>query len=61
MPLLYTVGEKDNVERSRQMIRWAKEHGLEIPFNEIKDGTHDMSIWINLPNIFNFFEKYQRK
>jgi poly(3-hydroxybutyrate) depolymerase len=61
MPLLYTVGEKDNVERSREMIRWAKEHGLEIPINEIKDGTHDLSIWINLPNIFNFFEKYQRK
>jgi poly(3-hydroxybutyrate) depolymerase len=61
MPLLYTVGEKDNVERSRQMIHWAKEHGLEIPINEIKDGTHDLSVWINLPNIFNFFEKHQRK
>ncbi len=61
MPLLYTVGEKDNVERSRAMIRWAKEHGLEIPINEIKDGTHDMSIWTNLPNIFNFFEKHQRR
>jgi predicted peptidase len=60
MPLLYTVGEKDNVERSREMIRWAKEHGLEIPINEIKDGTHDMSMWINLPNIFNFFEKYRK-
>jgi poly(3-hydroxybutyrate) depolymerase len=61
MPLLYTVGEKDNVERSREMIRWASEHGLDIPINEIKDGTHDMSIWINLPNIFNFFEKHQKK
>jgi poly(3-hydroxybutyrate) depolymerase len=61
IPLLYTVGEKDNVERSREMIRWAKEHGLEITINEIKDGTHDMSIWINLPNIFNFFEKYRGK
>jgi poly(3-hydroxybutyrate) depolymerase len=60
MPLLYTVGEKDNVERSRAMIRWAKEHGLEIPINEIKDGTHDMSVWTNLPNIFNFFEKYRK-
>jgi len=61
MPLLYTVGEKDNVERSREMVRWAKEHGFEIPINEIKDGTHDLSIWINLPNIFNFFEKHQKK
>lgn len=61
LPLLYTVGEKDNVERSREMVRWAKAHGLEIPINEIKDGTHDMSIWINLPNIFNFFEKHTRK
>ena len=61
MPLLYTVGEKDNVERSREMVRWAKAQGFEIPINEIKDGTHDMSIWINLPNIFNFFEQHQRK
>ncbi len=61
MPLLYTVGEKDNVERSREMVRWAKEHGFEIPIDEIKDGTHDMSIWINLPNIFSFFEKYRKK
>lgn len=61
MPLLYTVGQNDNVERSREMVRWAKAHGFEIPINEIKDGTHDMSIWINLPNIFNFFEKNQKK
>lgn len=61
MPLLYTVGEKDNVERSREMVRWAKEHGFEIPINEIKDGTHDLSIWTNLPNIFNFFEQHQKK
>ncbi len=60
MPLLYTVGEKDNVERSREMVRWAKEHGLDIPIDEIKDGTHDLSIWINLPNIFNFFEQHRR-
>jgi poly(3-hydroxybutyrate) depolymerase len=61
MPLLYTVGENDNVERSREMVRWAKEHGFEIPINEIKNGTHDMSIWINLPNIFNFFDKHAKK
>jgi poly(3-hydroxybutyrate) depolymerase len=60
MPLLYTVGEKDNVERSREMIRWAKEHGLEIPIIEVKDGTHDLSIWVNLPNIFEFFERHRR-
>jgi poly(3-hydroxybutyrate) depolymerase len=61
MPLLYTVGELDNVERSREMVRWAKAHGLEIPINEIKGGTHDMSIWTNLPNIFNFFEQHRKK
>jgi poly(3-hydroxybutyrate) depolymerase len=61
VPLLYTVGEKDNVERSREMVRWAKAHGFEIPINEIKDGTHDMSIWINLPTIFNFFEQHRKK
>jgi poly(3-hydroxybutyrate) depolymerase len=60
MPLLYTVGENDNVERSREMVRWAKAHGFEIPINEIKNGTHDMSIWINLPNIFNFFEQHAK-
>jgi len=61
LPLLYTVGEKDNVERSRAMVAWAKTKGFEIPINEIKDGTHDMSIWINLPNIFNFFEQHKLK
>jgi poly(3-hydroxybutyrate) depolymerase len=61
MAVLYTVGEKDNVERSREMIRWLKERGLDIPYNEIKDGTHDMSIWQNLPNIFDFFEKHRGK
>lgn len=61
MPLLYTVGERDNVERSREMVRWAREHGLEIPINEVKDGTHDMAIWTNLPNIFNFFEQHRKK
>jgi predicted peptidase len=61
MAVLYTVGEKDNVERSREMIRWLKERGLDIPYNEIKDGTHDMSVWQNLPNIFDFFEKHRGK
>jgi len=61
MAVLYTVGEKDNVERSREMIRWLKERGLDIPYNEVKDGTHDLSVWQNLPNIFNFFEKYRRQ
>ncbi len=61
MPLLYTVGERDNVERSREMVRWAKEHGLEIPIHEIKDGTHDLSIWTNLPNIFDFFERHTKR
>ena len=61
MAVLYTVGEKDNVERSRDMIRWLKERGLDIPYNEIKDGTHDLSVWQNLPNIFDFFEKHRRK
>jgi poly(3-hydroxybutyrate) depolymerase len=61
MPLLYTVGEKDNVERSREMVRWARERGFEIPITEVKDGTHDLSIWINLPNIFDFFERHRRR
>ena len=61
MPLLYTVGEKDNVERSREMVRWARERGFEIPITEVKDGTHDLSIWINLPNIFKFFEQHRRR
>jgi poly(3-hydroxybutyrate) depolymerase len=61
MAVLYTVGEKDNVERSRDMIRWLKERGLDIPYNEVKDGTHDLSVWQNLPNIFDFFEKHRRK
>jgi hypothetical protein len=39
------------------MVSWAKEHGLEIPYNEIKNGTHNSAPWDNLPSIFNFFEK----
>jgi poly(3-hydroxybutyrate) depolymerase len=61
MAVMYTVGEKDNVERSRDMIRWLKDRGFDIPYNEIKDGTHDMSVWQNLPNIFDFFEKHRGK
>jgi hypothetical protein len=61
MPVLYTVGEKDNVERSREMIRWLKERGLDIPYNEVKDGTHDLAVWQNLPNIFDFFEKHRKQ
>ncbi len=61
MPILYTQGEQDNAERARTMISWAKEHGLDIPYNEIKNGTHNSAPWDNLPNIFNFFEKQRRK
>ena len=61
MAVLYTVGEKDNVERSREMIRWLKARGLDIPYHEVKDGTHDLSVWQNLPNIFDFFEKHRRQ
>jgi poly(3-hydroxybutyrate) depolymerase len=61
MAVLYTVGENDNVQRSRDMIQWLKERGLDIPYNEIKNGTHDLSVWQNLPNIFDFFEKHRGK
>jgi poly(3-hydroxybutyrate) depolymerase len=61
MAVMYTVGEKDNVERSREMIRFLKEKGIEIPYYEIKDGTHDLSVWQNLPTIFDFFEKHRGK
>jgi hypothetical protein len=43
------------------MIQWLKERGLDIPYNEIKNGTHDLSVWQNLPNIFDFFEKHRGK
>ena len=43
------------------MVAWTKEHGLEVPYNEIKNETHDSSPWDNLPNIFNFFEQHKRQ
>ena len=58
--VMYTVGEKDNVERSREMIKYLKANGLDIPYTEVPNGTHDMSIWENLPQIFNFFEKHRK-
>ena len=61
MPMLYTNGEKDNPQRARDMVAWAKAHGLEIPYTEVKNGTHDSAPWDNLPTIFNFFEKQQKK
>lgn len=61
MPILYTQGELDNPQRARTMISFAKEHGLDIPYNEIVGGTHDSAPWDNLPNIFNFFEQHQRQ
>ncbi len=57
MPLIYTNGEKDNPARARTMVAWAKDHGLEIPYTEVKNGTHDSAPWDNLPNIFNFFDE----
>jgi len=61
MPTLYTQGELDRPERARTMISWAKEQGLDIPYNEVKGGTHDSAPWDNLPNIFNFFDQHRRQ
>ena len=64
LPVIYTNGDKDmtvSVDGARRMIQWLKERGYDIPYTEVKDGTHDMSVWQNLPQIFDFFEKYRRK
>ncbi len=64
LPVLYTHGDKDMtvpVDGGRRMIQWLKEKGIHVPYNEVKGGTHDMAIWENLPNIFDFFEKHQGK
>jgi poly(3-hydroxybutyrate) depolymerase len=64
LPVLYTHGDKDAtvpVDGGRRMIQWLKEKGIDVPYNEVKGGTHDMAIWENLPNIFDFFEKHRGK
>lgn len=48
------------VEGARKMMAFLKEKGFDIPYNEIKDGTHDMAVWVALPTIFDFFEKHKR-
>ncbi len=63
LPIMYTNGEKDmtvRVEGARAMMAFLESKGFDIPYNEIKDGTHDMSVWLALPTIFDFFEKYKK-
>ena len=63
LPMMYTNGEKDalvSVEGARKMIAYLKEKGFDVPYNEIKDGTHDMAMWEALPTIFDFFDKHKR-
>jgi poly(3-hydroxybutyrate) depolymerase len=63
LPIMYTNGDKDmtvRVEGARTMMAFLKSKGFDIPYNEIKDGTHDLSIWQALPTIFDFFEKYKK-
>jgi poly(3-hydroxybutyrate) depolymerase len=63
LPIMYTNGEKDmtvRVEGARTMMAFLKEKGFDIPYNEIKDGTHDMAVWVALPTIFDFFEKHRK-
>jgi predicted peptidase len=64
LPVIYTNGDKDTtvpVDGARRMIQWLKERGYDIPYTEVKDGTHDMAVWQNLPQIFDFFEKCRRQ
>jgi poly(3-hydroxybutyrate) depolymerase len=64
LPVIYTNGDQDmtvSVDGARRMIQWLKERGYDIPYTEVKGGTHDMAIWQNLPQIFDFFEKYRRQ
>jgi predicted esterase len=61
MPIIYTQGDQDNVERARTMISWAKEHGLDIPYHEVEDGTHVMAPLDGLATIFDFLAKHQKQ
>jgi len=64
MPILYTHGDQDAtvpVEGARKMMQWLKQQGFDIPYAEIKGGTHDWAVWQNLPQIFDFFEKHRRR
>ncbi|MCX6551131.1 MAG: alpha/beta hydrolase-fold protein [Acidobacteria bacterium] len=63
LPIMYTNGDKDMtvpVEGARTMMAFLRAKGFDIPYNEIKDGTHDMSVWQALPTIFDFFEQHKR-
>jgi len=64
LPVIYTNGDKDMtvpVDGTRRLIQWLKDRGYDIPYVEVKDGTHDMAVWQNLPQIFDFFEKHRRQ
>ena len=61
MPIIYTQGDQDNVERARTMISWAKEHGLDIPYYEVENGTHVMAPLDGLAKIFDFLAKQQKQ
>ena len=59
---LFLLSSKDmtvRVEGARTMMAFLKSKGFDIPYNEIKDGTHDLAIWQALPKIFDFFERYK--
>jgi len=63
LPVMYVHGELDTtvpVEGARQMMKRFKEIGFEIPYVEVKGGSHGRAVWDTLPQIFDFFEKYRR-
>ncbi len=64
MPILICHGDKDDevpVASSRNMVRAAKESGLNPQYLEVPGATHVTIVAIVEPKVFDFFDQHPRK
>jgi poly(3-hydroxybutyrate) depolymerase len=64
MPMLVCHGDKDDevpVASSRNMVKAAKENGLDPQYLEVPGATHLTIVAIVEPKVFEFFDRHPRK
>ncbi|MES1260289.1 MAG: prolyl oligopeptidase family serine peptidase, partial [Acidobacteriota bacterium] len=64
MPIMVCHGEKDDevpVASSRNMVKAAKENGLDPQYLEVAGATHLTIVAIVEPKVFDFFDQHPRK
>ena len=64
MPILVCHGDKDDevpVTSSRNMVKAAKENGLDPQYLEVPGATHLTVVAIVEPKVFDFFDQHPRK